>query len=73
MGVHVLPCATTTLIETLITASEQVEAVPPQSKGIQEVVADKGYHSTERITDMSRAGLRTYVSEPKHTESAMAR
>ena len=29
---------TTTMIETLITASEQVEAVLPESEGIQEVV-----------------------------------
>ena len=56
---------TTTMIETLITASEQVEAVLPQSEGIQEVVADKGYYSTERIVDMEQIGLRSYVSEPK--------
>jgi transposase len=56
---------TTTMIETLITASEQVEAVLPQSEGIQEVVADKGYHSTERMVDMEQIGLRSYVSEPK--------
>jgi transposase len=56
---------TTTMIETLITAAEQVEAVVPESEGIQEVVADKGYHSTERIVDLSRLDLRTYISEPK--------
>lgn len=56
---------TTTMIETLITAAEQVEAVLPESEGIQEIVADKGYHSTERIVDLNRLGLRTYISEPK--------
>ena len=56
---------TTTMIETLITASEQVETVLPQSEGIKEVVADKGYYSTERIADMDQIGLRSYVSEPK--------
>ena len=56
---------TTTMIETLIMASEQVEAVLPKSNGIQEVVTDKGYYSTERIVDMNRFGLRSYVSEPK--------
>jgi len=55
---------TNTMIETLITAAEQVEAVLPDGE-IQEVVADKGYHSTERIMDMKRIGLRTYISEPK--------
>jgi transposase len=54
---------TTTMTETLITASEQVETV--LSKEIQEVVADKGYYSTERLADMEQIGLRTYVSEPK--------
>ena len=56
---------TTTMIETLITAAEEVEAVLPQGEGIQEVVADKGYYSTERIVDMEQIGLRSYVSEPK--------
>jgi transposase len=56
---------TTTMIDTLITAAEQVEAVLPESEGIQEIVADKGYHSTERIVDLNRLDLRTYISEPK--------
>jgi transposase len=55
----------TTMIETLVTAAEQVEAVLPENEGIQEIVADKGYHSTERIVDLNRLGLRTYISEPK--------
>jgi transposase len=68
VGVTVQPADsgdTTTMIETLITAAEQVEAVLPESEGIQEVVADKGYHSTKRIVDLSRLNLRTYISEPK--------
>ena len=68
VGVTIQPADsgdTTTMIETLITAAEQVEAVLPESEGIQEVVADKGYHSTERIVDLSRLDLRTYISEPK--------
>jgi transposase len=68
VGVTVQPADsgdTTTMIDTLITAAEQVEAVLPQSEGIQEVVADKGYHSTERLVDLERLGLRTYIPEPK--------
>ena len=68
VGVTIQPADsgdTTTMIETLITAAEQVEAVLPESEGIQEVVADKGYHSTERIVDLNRLDLRTYISEPK--------
>jgi transposase len=53
------------MIETLVTAAEQVEAVLPENEGIQEVVVDKGYHSTERIVDLNRLGLGTYISEPK--------
>jgi len=68
VGVTVQPANsgdTTTMIDTLITAAEQVESVLPQSEGIQEVVADKGYHSTERLVDLERLGLRTYIPEPK--------
>jgi transposase len=68
VGVTVQPADTgdtSTMIETLITTAEQIEAVLPQSEGIQELVGDKGYHSTERILDLERLGLRTYISEPK--------
>jgi transposase len=68
VGVTVQPADsgdTTTMIDTLITAAEQVEAVLTESEGIREVVADKGYHSTERLVDLERLGLRTYIPEPK--------
>ena len=42
---------TTTMIETLITAAEQVEALLPAGAGLAEVVADKGYHSNETMVD----------------------
>ncbi len=53
---------TTTLAETLITAAEQVEAVG--SRGIVEVVADKGYHSNETMVGFAVSRVRSYVSEP---------
>jgi transposase len=59
---------TTTVIQTLKAATEQVEAVLPKGEGIQELVADKGYHSTERIVDLERRGLRTYISEPRQRQ-----
>lgn len=68
VGVTVQPADTgdtTSMVETLITAAEEVEAVLPNNKGIEEVVGDKGYHSAERIVDMERLGLRSYISEPK--------
>ena len=55
---------TTTMVETLITAAEQVEAVLPAGDGLAEVVADKGYHSNATVVALAELGLRSYVSEP---------
>lgn len=56
---------TTTVIQTLKAATEQVETVLTEGEGIQELVADKGYYSRERIVELERQGLRTYLSEPR--------
>ena len=53
---------TTTMVETLITAAEQVEAVG--AVGIAEVVGDKGDHSNETMVGFAALGVRSYVSEP---------
>ena len=53
---------TTTLVDTLVTAAEQVEAVG--APGIAEVVADKGYHSNETMVGFAAIGVHSYVSEP---------
>ncbi len=55
---------TQTMIETLITAAEQVEAVLPAGPGLAEVVGDKGYHSNETLVALAELGIRSYVSEP---------
>ena len=55
---------TTTSIETLIEAAEQVEAVRPHGDGIEEVVGDKGYHSNQSLIDLEAVGVRSYISEP---------
>ncbi|MCY4376117.1 MAG: hypothetical protein OXC31_20370, partial [Spirochaetaceae bacterium] len=55
---------TTSMVETLIVAAEQVEAVQPDGSGITEVVGDKGYHSNRTMTDLKALGLRSYSSEP---------
>ena len=55
---------TTTMVETLITAAEQLEAVLPAGGGVAEVVADKGYHSNKTLVTLADLGLRSYVSEP---------
>jgi transposase len=55
---------TTTSIETLIEAAEQVETVVPDGEGVQEVVGDKGYHSNQVLVDLEAVGIRSYISEP---------
>ena len=60
---------TTTLVDTLVTAAEQVEAVG--APGIAEVVADKGYHSNETMVGFAAIGVRSYVSEPDRGRAAL--
>ena len=55
---------TTTMVETLITAADHVEAVLPAGASIAEVVGDKGYHSNETLVAFAAIGVRSYVSEP---------
>ena len=48
VGVTVQPANagdTTTLVETLITAAEQIETVQPAADTVRELVGDKGYHA----------------------------
>ena len=40
---------TATMLETLVTAAEQVDAVLPAGPGIAELVCDKGYHSNQTL------------------------
>ena len=54
-----------TLPETLTAAAEQVEAVRPDGKGVEEVVADKGYHSDATLATLDDLGVRSYISEPE--------
>src|SRR6516164_1442263 len=71
---------TTTVQETLAEAGTAVaeliereaEAKPLENPrvhlgGIEEVVADKGYHSGPALEQMQAAGVRTYISEKKQT------
>src|ERR1035437_7583609 len=68
---------TTTVVETLVQAGENVAEligteVPDQKpqvhlKGIEEVVTDKGYHSGAVLVEMKSAEVRTYIPEKKQT------
>ena len=42
--------------------SDSCDAVHPCAGS--EIVADKGYHSNQTLTDLSQQGYRTYISEP---------
>lgn len=53
---------TTTLVETLTMAADQLAVVAPT--GLAEVVADKGYHSNQTMVEFAEMGVRSYVSEP---------
>jgi transposase len=55
---------TTTSVETLIDAAEQIETVVPDGDGLEEVVADKGYHSNQELVDLEAVGVRSFISEP---------
>src|SRR5450432_4182492 len=65
---------TTTVIETVIEAgiavADLIDEKMPAGKcgvhpeGVQEVVADKGYHSNEVMVGMAALEVRSYVAEP---------
>ena len=73
---------TTTIAETLTAAAEDLEAVAAVTDAdtgvINAVVADKGYHSNQVLTDLAALDLRSYIAEPdrgrRHwTKNAVAR
>jgi hypothetical protein len=57
---------TSTMQQTLPEAAEQLEAVAAVTDDvvtvIEEVVADKGYHSRTSVLDLERLHVRTYIS-----------
>jgi transposase len=59
---------TTTIADTVTAAAEELEAVATATDDhtvvIEEVVADKGYHSNQVLLDLAALDLRTYVAEP---------
>jgi transposase len=58
---------TTTIVETVTAAAEQVEeaqAEVHEPKPLDEIIADKGYHSNQTMVDLDAVGVRSYVAEP---------
>ena len=62
---------TSTIMDTLAEAEGQLvklqrkAALATLVEGMQEVVADKGYHSDDVLVGLEEVGLRSYVSEPE--------
>jgi transposase len=54
---------TTTIEKTLQEA--QVNAALVNARGVEETVADKGYHSNQVLVDLHAAGVRSYLPEPE--------
>jgi len=59
---------TSTMQNTLPEAAQQLEAAEAVTENevtvIEEIVADKGYHSRTSVLDLERLQIRTYISEP---------
>src|SRR5947209_1985814 len=54
----------TTTIQRTLAEAQQAAVSVVNERGIEEVVADKGYHSGEVLKQLHRLGLRTYLPEP---------
>ena len=58
---------TTTIVETATAAAEQVEeaqADVDEPQPLEEIIADKGYHSNQTMVDLDAVRIRSYVAEP---------
>ena len=61
---------TETVIEAGVAVAELMEVEPAQGKsgvhpeGVQEVVADKGYHSNDVLVELAELEVRSYIAEP---------
>jgi transposase len=58
---------TTTIVETAKAAVEQLDAAQPdveEPQQLEEIIADKGYHSNETMVGLESADIRSYIAEP---------
>ena len=58
---------TTTIVETVTAAAEQVKDAQRDGEAPQaldELVGDKGYHSNQTMVDLDAVGIRSYIAEP---------
>jgi transposase len=58
---------TTTIVDTVTAVVEQVEAAQADVEDpqpLEEIIADKGYHSNRIMVELDALGVRSYVAEP---------
>src|SRR5215207_8012418 len=58
---------TTTIVETATAAADQIEdaqADVDEPQALEEIIADKGYHSNQTMVDLDAVGVRSYIAEP---------
>ena len=58
---------TTTIIETAVAAADQVDAAQAEvdePHALEEIIADKGYHSNQTMIDLDAVDIRSYIAEP---------
>ena len=58
---------TTTISETTTAAADQIkdaQADVDQPQQLEEIIADKGYHSNQSMVDLDAVGIRSYIAEP---------
>ena len=58
---------TTTIVDTVTAAVEQVEAAQADvddPQPLEEIITDKGYHSNRIMVELDALGVRSYVAEP---------
>src|SRR5229473_1248036 len=58
---------TTTIVDTVTAVVEQVEAAQADvddPQPLEEIIADKGYHSNRIMVELDALGVRSYVAEP---------
>jgi len=64
--VHAIGADSGTLLASVNAAQDNLEACGSEAV-IKEVIADKGYHKEQVLSEASEAGLRTYIPEPRVT------
>ena len=55
---------TESIYETLEETFEQLDATTETSAAVEEIVADKGYHSNDVLSSIDELELRSYIAEP---------